>query len=801
MVNEKDVLRQEEIDFRSIFNRIKRGWPIILLSLGIWLIIGIIFQLTFPPRYTAKTTILIEKPKGVNDPGVMVTRISPFTKQPDDYYYSNQQVRLLSYPLVRKAIESVGTTTYVKAGLIDRELYKSSPITVEVDSTYMSFKKSETPYGTTFYVDFENFDRYHLEADGKYPVTQREFELEGEFRFGEWVTFEEMRFRILANDTIANENITLVDNIFEEKYGFRMDDPEAMILNYISSIEVEQEILETTAFMVSLAGNTPVKQIEFLNALITTLVDDHLDQKTRSIKLAISYLDEEIEKLSELLSTSGSEIESFKVENAITSLNHEGSLLLDQSVKLENERVVFVVKQRYYEYLEKYLTESDDYTSLISPQAFGVKDELIIKLTEELVRLQQDLNSLELQNAQANPAYGQIKAKIAQNREIILNSVEGFMASNKMMLENLSGRLSDIDVSMRELPGTQRQLLNMERFFRVNESLFLNFLERKAEAEISLVSTTSDFHIIEPAYLTTVDPTLPWLPITLFAAIVLGFFFAFAYLLFKWVFNNKVDDSKDLMKYTPSTYILGEIFHTNITTTSDLNTYSDSQLSNQISTIFHRMLRKKPGIKSLGISSYKSGEGKTYVASMLSTQVARLGYKTIAVDLNFRQPQLKNAFGISQGANIMDVMNGSISLREAVTPTKFPNLDIAELGIKSALTDFDLQAINGIIETLKDTYDLVILDTAPFGNVSGTLTLLNTVDFPVIVMRRKHTSFQDLEDVENILRTDSLSEANAIVLDTFHPEITFSLNRGRRKYYRNKPESVFSKIKSLFVRI
>jgi len=142
-----------------------------------------------------------------------------------------------------------------------------------------------------------------------------------------------------------------------------------------------------------------------------------------------------------------------------------------------------------------------------------------------------------------------------------------------------------------------------------------------------------------------------------------------------------------------------------------------------------------------------------------------------------------------------------MTLRECVSPTKLSNLDIAELGIKSTLTDLDLRSLNEIIESFKESYDLVILDTAPFGNVSGTLSLLNAVDFPLVVVRRKHTTFQDMEDLENILQTNSLTEANAIVVDTFHPEITFSLNRGRRKYYRNKPESVFSKIKSLFVRI
>jgi hypothetical protein len=44
MIDEKDIIRKEEVDFRGVINRFKRGWPIIAVSLVFWLGIGVLFN-------------------------------------------------------------------------------------------------------------------------------------------------------------------------------------------------------------------------------------------------------------------------------------------------------------------------------------------------------------------------------------------------------------------------------------------------------------------------------------------------------------------------------------------------------------------------------------------------------------------------------------------------------------------------------------------------------------------------------------------------------------------------------------
>ncbi len=800
MINEKEILRQEEVDFRGIINRFKRGWPIVVLFAGIWLFIGLVFQLTFPSLYTAKTTVLIEKPKGVSDPGMLVTSSTGFVKPPDDFYYNNQKAVIRSFPIVHQAVNKIGAIAYYKLGLFNKELYKASPIYIELDSTYMDFEKTTTPYGTLFEVRFNNKNEYELEAEGEYPETKAPFEIEGTFQFGEWVSFDKTRFRVLLADRVLEMSTEQLEDVYSDSYGFTIQNPVALTLNYINSFAIEQEELESTVFSVALGGSVPQKQVDFLNALGDFFISDHLERKTQMLKLAIGYLDNELEALTGKLSQSAEDIEVFKTENAITSINHEGSLLLEQTVKLQNDKVNYVVQGKYYDYLEGYLRDNSDFSKLISPQAFGVKDQLMIRLTEELVQLQQELSYYESLGAQSNPAYNRIKADIASNQRTILNSITGFKESNAVLVKDINTRLREIDETTRGLPRAQRQLMELERFFKMNESFYTNLTEKKADAEIALVSTTPNFRILEPAYLTSLEP-MPKAPLTLAIALFLGLLFAFGYLIFKWVFNNSIDSAREIYNYVPGAQIVGEIFRTNITNPSDLANYPDSTLASQLGAILYRLKRKHPDGQVFAISSIQGKEGKTLTSAMLAMLSSMNGYKTLLVDANIKNPNIKKVFKVNAGPTLLEVAQTNGTIEDAIMPSGRNNLDIAEIGTTTQLKVTQADVFMQQIKAATGKYDLIFIDTAPFSLVPSSLGILNGADYGIITVRRNKTRFQDLEDIQGMISGNFISTNEFIVLDTFHPDVSFSPFKKKSTYRKDKSWGLMGRINNLFARI
>jgi len=800
MINEKEILRREEIDFRGVINRFKRSWPVILFFLGLWLLIGVIFQLTFPKRYTAASKVMIEKPKSTSDPGTMVSTLGGFNK-PDDYYYSNQRSVLTSHPIVSRALQKVGTISYYKLGLFKNELYKHSPFVIELDSTYMTFDANTTPYGVVFEVELNDMNTYTLDVDGTYPDKENDFDVSGEFRFGEWIVFDNTRMRIRPSDYFTGLSSERQNECFGESYGFVINDPRALTLDYIASLEVEQSELESSVFEILLSGSTPEKQLDFLQALGDVFVSNHLKQKTEILELAVKYLEKEIEKVEAKLTSSEDAVEIFKTENAVTSINREGNLLLEKTAQLQNRKVNYIVKDKYYTYLEEYLENNENYGNLISPQAFDVKDQLISKLTEKLVELQQDRTYYEDLNAQNNPAYKKILADIEANRRTILNSVKGVRSSNQVMIDNTDQRIREMEQSASELPKVQRDLMRLERFSRIHENIYFDLTEKKSNAEIILVSTIPNIQIIEPAYLTSIEPLLPRVPITFLAAIVLGLFFALIYLAFKWIFNNRLDSVSELMHFIPSANVIGELYHTNITQPQELEDYPESTLAVQLSTIIYRLKRSGPDNKLFAVSSLSTKEGKTFTASMLAMQASVLGYKTLLVDGNFKNPNVKKLFKVSKTPGMLDVINGNADRVEMIASSGKENLDIVEIGHVRTVGAKEAQSILSLLKDLLDSYDCVFMDTAPFGSVSLSLSFLESADINLMAVRRAKTSYQALEEIEFLQGAETLKIDHFVVTDSFKPEVGFSLFSRRSAYRKEKPMSIFGSLRATFKRV
>lgn len=796
MIDEKEIIRRDEVDFRGVVNRFKRGWPVIALALVFWLVIGVLFQISFPPYYTAKTTVLTEEPKGEQDPGVLVTG-EPVFKRPEAYYFNNQRIVFASYPLVEEAIKRTGLVKYFKSGLINREIYDSSPFKVELDSTYMSFARYETPYEVPFYVNFSDFDKYSIEGEGEYLEGDGEFYYEGEFQFGEWVTFGQLKFKLIPQDTIMNPNITLQNDLFEDEFGFELLDLKTQIETRIKGLEVVDQDIESTVFTASLSGLSAPRQLHFLHTLGDAFIANHLELKTRTLRMALEFLEEEIEATAKLLEESEDSLKYFKSENAITSINEEGALLLTQGAELQSDKIELVVRNKYFSYLEETLRTSDDYSTLISPEAFGITDGLLIRLTQELVDLQQDLKSLESQGAQDNPAYGQVKSAITNKRATILRSVEGFKSSNLMKLRDIESRINEIDETAREFPKEQSELLKLERRFRINETLYTSLMEKKSNVELSLVSTTPDFRIIEPAHLTTAEPILPWGPLTLAVAILMGLITGFGLLILIWVFRTGIDSAADVRRNAPEARVLAELRHTNIKLPGDLQNYPLSPLANEVNGLIYNIGVRYPDAKTIGLSSNKRGEGKTFVASMLAVQFADAGQKTLVIDANQRHPMIGKLFRIGGGREELNSFSAE-EIRGAIQNTSNDKIDLLNLG-KVVFNNAEVNSFKALLNELGSVYDQIIIDTAGVSHENRSLAILNATDIPILVMKRKHTDVQDVLDIRDVYLKGSLKDLNCVVTATFSPKSEISFRRN--PYNKGKKLSLFDRIKLAFAKV
>ena len=151
---------------------------------------------------------------------------------------------------------------------------------------------------------------------------------------------------------------------------------------------------------------------------------------------------------------------------------------------------------------------------------------------------------------------------------------------------------------------------------------------------------------------------------------------------------------------------------------------------------------------ALGITSAKSGEGKTLVASNMAVSLAQAyQQRTVLVDLNVQNPQLHDIFGVSLYPGLLEALHDKML---KLSPTSVNNLFLLpagdsnnyELGIKDTI------ALREILYTLKSEFDFVIVDmSSVFPLENFPIHFINEMDGLIAVVDTQRTRQEHLREV------------------------------------------------------
>lgn len=186
------------------------------------------------------------------------------------------------------------------------------------------------------------------------------------------------------------------------------------------------------------------------------------------------------------------------------------------------------------------------------------------------------------------------------------------------------------------------------------------------------------------------------------------------------------------------------------------------------------------------VTSWSKGEGKSTATSNLAISFSKMGKRVLLIDCDLRRPNVHNLLKLDNTIGLSEVVGKFRTFKEAVHTDVLPCLDVLTSGSIPpnpsellASSSFD-----ALINTIRNDYEYIIIDSPPLGVVTDTLLLKDYIGGYVVVVRERVTTHGDIEKtIQNIKLADSKILGFLKVGCTVHEKKHYKGYYGYYKYY------------------
>ena len=170
-------------------------------------------------------------------------------------------------------------------------------------------------------------------------------------------------------------------------------------------------------------------------------------------------------------------------------------------------------------------------------------------------------------------------------------------------------------------------------------------------------------------------------------------------------------------------------------------------------------------LRTIMITSAFKGEGKTSLSCHLATSLARAGRRTLLIDCDLRDPSVQQVFDIPRSPGLCEVLRGEVCWTDVVHQAPVAALSLIPAGCcdPSAIDALSRDDLPGLLQTIADSFDLVILDTSPVLLVTDSLILSQHVDAVVFSILREVSQFPQVQAAYQRLATLGAPVLGAVV--------------------------------------
>ncbi len=659
--------------------------------------------------------------------------------------------------LLKRALETLPLQIgyFNEGNLLDFELYRSNPFTVKAqlsDSSVM---------GRKFYIEFLSGSQFELKTENQ------SF---GKHRIGEDIALPFGTIKILVNDY---ERIKGYINNAKNRPYFVFNNVEVLAKNYIKRLSVLLLNPNANTIKIAFQSSNPRKARDIVTALANEFTKYDIEERSKSSRNVLGFIDKQLDKYYNKLKVSENKLQQFQKQNKISGSSEFSAMYMDKLNRLENQVIDLDLQINVLKEIQTKAKEAKqevEVFDLLSILAGTEYESTINGLITNLQRLLDKKQQLQNEVTPDSEVLRTLNLQIDAQRDLIIESLHSLLNKLENQRAEVARKIKEFEQKFYDIPAKELEYARLERMFSIDEKFFTLLLEKRTEYSISEAGFVPQHTILEQAEVPSV-PIKPNKRLIFITFIVGSLVLGIGFIIVKYLFHNEITSVADITENGKAKIgILGVVpkYKKEIPVSQlIIDKNPKSVISEAFRTIRANLqfISNEPGAKVMAITSTVSGEGKTFVAINIAGIIAYSDKKVIILDLDMRKPKIHLGFGAENDKGMSTLLIEKENLSACIKHSSLKGLDFitagpippnpSELIINGKLTE--------IIDELKQTYDLVIIDNPPIGLVTDALYTISIADYPIYVLRANYSKKDYINNAYRIYRENNIHKLSVVL--------------------------------------
>ena len=517
-------------DIKKGLSTVNKNWYWFVLFIGLGVIIGGVYLYNATKFYGATAELLIKPQK---DPFKdALSESLPSAPRKEDI--ANEVKILKSTKLIDETIKKLNLDIgyYIEGRLKTGEVYKGTPFTVVGKLTDKSL------YNVPFEIKVLSKETFEVE------VKTDDYKFKRKSKFGVPVINDKFSFIVNSDSTVINRNTKISDI----PYIFKFKDHDELVKKYQKALTIEKD-QTATVIKISLEDEVEDKAIDFLNTHINNYIENSIEVQKTVNENTVRFIDAQLSDVENQLNNVEGNLESFQKSRTTLNLGEESGMLFQRVVDFDSEKARMNIQLKSVDMMYDYLTNSNAENMAISPSVLAeANDPGLQGAFDELYALQQKRANLLFSNTESSKSVVENDQMISRTKQKISGIVLNIRKNLVNKINSISGQIGSYNSALRQMPSTQRGIVNINRNVEIYSEIYKFLLETRAQTIIAKASIVADKIILESAYGNGLLHPLPVM--TLAAGIGGGLALALLLIFFKGIYYNYVFSKEDIKEAT-----------------------------------------------------------------------------------------------------------------------------------------------------------------------------------------------------------------------------------------------------------